>query len=91
MTHSVSDIDATDYSTDSGGGSIVLSPEQVALSLLSQFNEYHLPRADELIWLVSEKDAPQAVRTSLSSPKLSISMSVSLPRVSLETRPLKNY
>ena len=48
--------------SDSGtGGGYIPSAEQVALSLLSQFNEYHLPKADQLVWLVSEKEAPQAV------------------------------
>ena len=31
------------------------------MSLLSQFSEKQLPKASELDWLVSEKDAPQAV------------------------------
>ncbi|XP_050307064.1 run domain Beclin-1-interacting and cysteine-rich domain-containing protein [Anthonomus grandis grandis] len=39
----------------------VLSPEGVALSLISKFNEKHLPKASDLEWLVSEKDAPQAL------------------------------
>uniref|UniRef100_A0A1V1FQN1 Putative cysteine-rich protein 5 n=1 Tax=Reticulitermes speratus TaxID=60591 RepID=A0A1V1FQN1_9NEOP len=37
----------------------VLSAEGVALSLLRQFSEKHLPRASDLEWLVSEQDAPQ--------------------------------
>ncbi|XP_067944045.1 run domain Beclin-1-interacting and cysteine-rich domain-containing protein-like isoform X1 [Watersipora subatra] len=40
---------------------VIPSADQVALSLLSHFNEYHLPKADQLIWLVSEKEAPQAL------------------------------
>lgn len=44
---------------------VVPSADQVALSLLSRFNEYHLPKADQLIWLVSEKEAPQAVSVTL--------------------------
>ncbi|XP_034175276.1 run domain Beclin-1-interacting and cysteine-rich domain-containing protein rubicon isoform X2 [Osmia lignaria lignaria] len=36
-----------------------MSAEGVALSLLSRFSEKQLPRASELQWLVSEKDAPQ--------------------------------
>ena len=40
----------------------VLSAEGVALSLLRQFSEKHLPRASDLEWLVSEQDAPQQVR-----------------------------
>ncbi|XP_066589438.1 run domain Beclin-1-interacting and cysteine-rich domain-containing protein isoform X2 [Prorops nasuta] len=37
----------------------ITSAEGVALSLISKFNEDQLPRASELQWLVSEKDAPQ--------------------------------
>jgi hypothetical protein len=40
----------------------VLSAEGVALSLLRQFSEKHLPRASDLEWLVSEQDAPQQVQ-----------------------------
>ena len=36
-----------------------MSAEGVALSLISRFSEKQLPRASELQWLVSEKDAPQ--------------------------------
>ncbi|CAK9799367.1 Run domain Beclin-1-interacting and cysteine-rich domain-containing protein [Anthophora quadrimaculata] len=36
-----------------------MSAEGVALSLLSRFSEKQLPKASELQWLVSEKDAPQ--------------------------------
>lgn len=39
----------------------ILSAEGVALSLLSKFNEKHLPKASDLEWLVSEEDAPQAL------------------------------
>ncbi|ENN74780.1 hypothetical protein HUJ04_003157 [Dendroctonus ponderosae] len=39
----------------------VLSAEGVALSLLSKFNEKHLPKASDLEWLVSEEEAPQAL------------------------------
>uniref|UniRef100_A0A023F0V8 RUN domain-containing protein n=1 Tax=Triatoma infestans TaxID=30076 RepID=A0A023F0V8_TRIIF len=35
------------------------SAESVALSLLSKFSDRHLPRASDVRWLVSEKDAPQ--------------------------------
>ncbi|KAK9509841.1 hypothetical protein O3M35_004744 [Rhynocoris fuscipes] len=35
------------------------SAESVALSLLSKFSDHHLPRASDVRWLVSEKDAPQ--------------------------------
>ncbi|XP_060516818.1 run domain Beclin-1-interacting and cysteine-rich domain-containing protein [Cylas formicarius] len=43
------------------GASDILSAEGVALSLISKFNEKHLPRASDLEWLVSEEDAPQAL------------------------------
>ncbi|XP_075214708.1 run domain Beclin-1-interacting and cysteine-rich domain-containing protein rubicon [Lycorma delicatula] len=36
-----------------------VSAEGVALSLLRQFSDKHLPRASDLQWLVSEQDAPQ--------------------------------
>ncbi|XP_066262041.1 run domain Beclin-1-interacting and cysteine-rich domain-containing protein isoform X1 [Euwallacea similis] len=39
----------------------VLSAEGVALSLISKFNEKHLPKASDLEWLVSEEEAPQAL------------------------------
>lgn len=37
------------------------SADSIAISLLKQFSEKHLPKASELIWLVSERDAPQQV------------------------------
>ena len=43
------------------------SAEAVAISLLRRFSEKQLPKASELRWLVSERDAPQAVSTSMSS------------------------
>lgn len=43
------------------GASDVLSAEGVALSLISRFNEKHLPRASELEWLISEEEVPQAL------------------------------
>ena len=39
----------------------ITSAEGVALSLLSKFSGKHLPKASEIVWLVSEKDAPQQV------------------------------
>lgn len=36
-----------------------LSAESVALSLISKFSDKQLPRASDLLWLVSEQDAPQ--------------------------------
>lgn len=36
-----------------------LSAESVALSLISKFNDKQLPKASDLMWLVSEQDAPQ--------------------------------
>ncbi|XP_039279573.1 run domain Beclin-1-interacting and cysteine-rich domain-containing protein isoform X2 [Nilaparvata lugens] len=41
------------------GAENVVSAEAVALSLLSQFSDKQLPRASDIEWLVSEKDAPQ--------------------------------
>lgn len=45
--------------TDSTMSESSVSAEGVALSLISRFSEKQLPRASELQWLVSEKDAPQ--------------------------------
>lgn len=45
--------------TDSTLSESSVSAEGVALSLISRFSEKQLPRASELQWLVSEKDAPQ--------------------------------
>ncbi|RLU20784.1 hypothetical protein DMN91_007398 [Ooceraea biroi] len=45
--------------TDSLPSESSVSAEGVALSLISRFSEKQLPRASELEWLVSEKDAPQ--------------------------------
>jgi run domain Beclin-1 interacting cysteine-rich containing protein len=42
-------------------GSNSLSAESVAISLLKKFSEKQLPKASDLVWLVSEKDAPQKV------------------------------
>ncbi|KAG8228089.1 hypothetical protein J437_LFUL000088, partial [Ladona fulva] len=46
-----------------GGDRVVSlsSAEGVALSLLRRFSEKQLPRASDLEWLVSERDAPQQV------------------------------
>lgn len=38
------------------------SADSVALALLRQFPHKHLPKASDLEWLISELDAPQAVR-----------------------------
>ncbi|KAK9872229.1 hypothetical protein WA026_017032 [Henosepilachna vigintioctopunctata] len=43
------------------GASDVFSAESVAISLISRFKAKQLPKASELEWLVSEKDAPQAL------------------------------
>jgi hypothetical protein len=48
--------------TDVAMTETVVSAEGVALSLLRQFSERHLPRASDLQWLVSEQDAPQQVQ-----------------------------
>ncbi|XP_054728320.1 uncharacterized protein LOC129237538 isoform X1 [Anastrepha obliqua] len=37
----------------------LLSAEVVGLSLISKFNDKHLPKVSELKWLVSEEDTPQ--------------------------------
>ncbi|CAH1782155.1 unnamed protein product [Owenia fusiformis] len=37
------------------------SAETVAISLLKRFSENQLPKASDLVWLVSEQDAPQAL------------------------------
>lgn len=47
------------FATDSNVSESSVSAEGVALSLISRFSEKQLPRASELQWLVSEKDAPQ--------------------------------
>lgn len=49
----------TRHATDSTLNDSSVSAEGVALSLISRFSEKQLPRASELQWLVSEKDAPQ--------------------------------
>ncbi|CAE1257261.1 RUBCN [Acanthosepion pharaonis] len=38
-----------------------VSAESVAISLLKKFSEKQLPKASDLQWMVSEKDAPQAL------------------------------
>ncbi|GFR78755.1 RUN domain Beclin-1 interacting and cysteine-rich containing protein-like [Elysia marginata] len=50
----------TSTSTEEQGGNKG-SAEAVAISLLRKFSEKSLPKASELRWLVSERDAPQAV------------------------------
>lgn len=50
---------AAKFATDSNVSESSVSAEGVALSLISRFSEKQLPRASELQWLVSEKDAPQ--------------------------------
>ncbi|XP_014481802.1 PREDICTED: run domain Beclin-1 interacting and cysteine-rich containing protein [Dinoponera quadriceps] len=50
---------AARHSADSTLNESSVSAEGVALSLISRFSEKQLPRASELQWLVSEKDAPQ--------------------------------
>lgn len=50
---------AARFATDSNVSESSMSAEGVALSLISRFSEKQLPRASELQWLVSEKDAPQ--------------------------------
>lgn len=43
------------------GASDILSAESVAISLMSTFKGKKLPKASDLQWIVSEKDAPQAL------------------------------
>ncbi|KAK3770620.1 hypothetical protein RRG08_052960 [Elysia crispata] len=50
----------TGGSTEEQGGNQG-SAEAVAISLLRRFSEKQLPKASELRWLVSERDAPQAL------------------------------
>lgn len=60
-TASFSDVESrvARFATDSNVSESSVSAEGVALSLISRFSEKQLPRASELQWLVSEKDAPQ--------------------------------
>ncbi|GAB1605391.1 run domain Beclin-1-interacting and cysteine-rich domain-containing protein-like isoform X1 [Argonauta hians] len=44
-----------------GSNSPQVSAESVAISLLKRFSEKQLPKASDLQWMVSEKDAPQAL------------------------------
>ncbi|XP_059171360.1 run domain Beclin-1-interacting and cysteine-rich domain-containing protein-like [Physella acuta] len=47
------------------------SAESIAISLLKKFSEKHLPKASELKWLVSERDAPQSLLPLPSSIPIS--------------------
>ncbi|KAL9874033.1 run domain Beclin-1-interacting and cysteine-rich domain-containing protein [Glossina fuscipes] len=63
-----------------------LSAEVVGLSLISKFNEKHLPKVSELKWLVSEDDTPQKL---LPMPDVSSSANPDdhiLPSVTRGTR-----
>ncbi|CAD7090976.1 unnamed protein product [Hermetia illucens] len=52
--------DHTAYAEWGGENTLeALSAEGVALSLISRFSDYQLPRASDITWLVSHKDAPQ--------------------------------
>lgn len=48
-------------STMDSSNSPQVSAESVAISLLKKFSEKQLPKASDLQWMVSEKDAPQAL------------------------------
>lgn len=48
-----------------------LCAESVAISLLKKYRECDLPRASDLDWLVSEKDAPQQLLPLPSSVPVS--------------------
>ncbi|CAL1533990.1 unnamed protein product, partial [Lymnaea stagnalis] len=56
---------ASDESPNSG------SAEAIAICLLKKFSEKHLPKASELKWLVSERDAPQRLLPLPSSIPIS--------------------
>lgn len=58
-SHAEADSHQAKLATDSIPSESSVSAEGVALSLISRFSEKQLPRASELEWLVSEKDAPQ--------------------------------
>ena len=75
------------YRSDGGqSGNVVPSADQVALSLLSNFNDYHLPKADQLVWLVSEKEAPQAVSSYLLMTVLVVIALLDLIQACLECK-----
>ncbi|XP_001655872.2 run domain Beclin-1-interacting and cysteine-rich domain-containing protein [Aedes aegypti] len=57
--HSSGDEDLEAVEASECGDVKTYSAEGVALSLLSKFNEKQLPTACEMLWLVSEQDAPQ--------------------------------
>lgn len=54
-------VEASESGLDPGQQVKSYSAEGVALSLLSKFNEKQLPTACDLLWLVSEQDAPQQI------------------------------
>lgn len=54
-------VEASESDLDQVGQVKSYSAEGVALSLLSKFNEKQLPTACDLLWLVSEQDAPQQI------------------------------
>ncbi|XP_043674149.1 run domain Beclin-1-interacting and cysteine-rich domain-containing protein isoform X1 [Vespula pensylvanica] len=57
--YSDADLHQFKHGLESSQNGCIISAEGVALSLISRFSEKQLPRASELQWLVSEKDAPQ--------------------------------
>ncbi|KAH0945662.1 hypothetical protein HN011_007087 [Eciton burchellii] len=61
ISHNIADAESHQARlvTESTPSESSVSAEGVALSLISRFSEKQLPRASELEWLVSEKDAPQ--------------------------------
>lgn len=58
-THSVED--HTAYAEWGETSRDALSAEGVALSLISKFSDKHLPKASDLMWLVSEQDVAQTL------------------------------
>jgi len=59
ISHTDAESHQAKLATESTPSESSVSAEGVALSLISRFSEKQLPRASELEWLVSEKDAPQ--------------------------------
>ncbi|XP_075158683.1 run domain Beclin-1-interacting and cysteine-rich domain-containing protein rubicon [Haematobia irritans] len=65
-THEINECEQVPYAEDVPVES--LSAEVVGLSLISKFDEEHLPKVSELKWLVSDSDTPQSL---LPMPDLS--------------------
>jgi len=48
-----------------------MSADSIAISLLKRFSENQLPKASELVWMVSAEDAPQEVNLNFILGELS--------------------